>query len=162
MSYTKKDLVICKKAVAFDDNFKVGEVYRCSDNIVYGYPFNEKAFAEHFDYLHDVVVKEWTDLGLIVDGKPVSKTKFKEWFDVHTYGRGQGAIRVGYVGVPREVMFQFISERGTTKAELLNSSYQRFIEVINGNVEPFDPIYCWISRGNSGIPISFGHIYWRS
>jgi hypothetical protein len=162
MSYTAKDLVVCKKAIAFDDNFRVGQVYRCSDNIVYGYPFNEKAFKENFDYLHDVVVAEWTKLGLIVDGKPVSKTAFKQWFDVHTYGRGKTALRVGYIGIPREVMYQFFPiERYTKKATLEKEAYNFFIEVIKGNVEAFDPIFTKIVRGNSGIPISYGQIYWR-
>jgi hypothetical protein len=163
MSYTKKDLVICKKAVEFDNNFKVGEVYRCSDNIVYGYSFNEEAFAEHFDYLHDVVVKEWTDLGLIVDGKPVNKTKFKEWLDVHKYTRrGIKPLYLSYIGRPKESLYQFYpSSPQATKTQTVKDAYYYFSETVKGNVIFFDPVLGTVIRGNSGIPISYGKIYWR-
>jgi hypothetical protein len=108
---------------------------------------------------HLEIIQDWTTLGLIVDGKPVSKTKFKQLAEVMKYGSGQRAINVAYFYThPKEMCYQFDNGLyGDTKATVLNQAYEDFIEVIEGNMESFNDGE--VVYGNSGLPLAYSQIY---
>lgn len=166
----KENLVVCGEDFVTDlSSFKKGSVYRCIaigevENIqllVYGVAFDIVEFVNRFNYLHNIVTKEWTSMGLIVDGKPLKKTQFKELLSLHRYGRGKEAFYVGYIfnNNPKELIYQIDSPIGGTKANFIKVAYKYYLDVINGDYTPFDDNV--IVRGNSGVPISYRKITWR-
>jgi hypothetical protein len=106
----------------------------------------------------ELVIQDWTFLGLIVDGKPISKAKFKKLADIHTYGRGRNNLKVLYFYThPKAMCYAFYpSFSGDTITNIVNAAYKRFIKVVEGNFAPFgneDIVF-----GNSGLPLSYSKI----
>ena len=142
--------------------------YRCievsdethSEFLVYGIVFDEKEFKELFVYLHDVIMDEWSEIGLLPHMKPLSKKAFSEVLDIHQYGKGQGKLWIGFVGsrVNKLYAFQCLCS-GDTKARFLGQAYEMYKSALNGDMDDFDDEL--LQRGNSGIPLSFGDIYFR-
>jgi hypothetical protein len=108
----------------------------------------------------DKINENFEALGLLVNGKPVSFSKFKERADAHAYTRrGVKPIYIVYVGSPRENLFAFYPPR-TTKAISLKIAYEYFLDTVTTDMkqEYLDGNVAW---GNSGYPLSYGRIYYR-
>lgn len=165
------DLVIARKS--FTNNrhidFKEGKIYRCSiDNesdrpyyMVYGEWFNEVAFQNKFIPLIDVVKEEFEAIGLTNNGKPISKTKFKEMADIHKYGKLP--VLYFYLEHARNVTYGFFPVPTiTTQKDAVDYAYRNMKDCLNGEVyEQFDK-YKTVQRGNTGIPIVYNDLTWRS
>lgn len=169
MSITKENLVVLKGQSNFiiretDTTFEANKHYRCieieDELLVYGVKFNRELFNEMFEYLHDRIMREFNALGLLKDGKPITKKAFTERIDLHQYGKGRGKIYVGFFGGKMDGMFGFYpSFSGDTKARFLKGAYENYVNVVNGILDAID---CDVlQRGNSGIPLSYGDIYFR-
>jgi hypothetical protein len=169
MSITKSNLVVLKGQSNFiiretDTTFEANKHYRCfeieDEFLVFGVKFNRELFNEMFEYLHDRMMREFKEHGLIKNDKPLSKTAFSKRLDIHQYGRGQNKLFKGIVGNKMNGMIAFDCYfQGDTKANFINNAYSDFIDVINEIMDSVDSGN--IERGNSGIPISYGSIYFR-
>ena len=168
--FDKTNLVLVKDSFETETTkFQYGKPYRCmviEDNntkqyMVYGVVFDEVEFNSKFEFLHDIVMREWVELGLITaEHKPMSKPLFANQLDVHTYGKGKNAYRCGFLGKPKECCYQFnANSTGDNKVVLIEQAYSNYINIINGNVEAFDNGS--VVRGNSGYPLSWNEIYWK-
>ena len=167
----KENLVLCQKSFETEtDTFKRGKFYRClpqgeGDNIqllVHGVVFDLVNFADKFQFAHNVIIEEWTKMGLILDNKPITKKEFKERLDCHKFGSYKNGFFCGFISHehPKNLSFQFNSNYRETKAQFIKNTYDMYVDVINGDVQPFDNKL--ICRGNSGIPIGrFAEIYWK-
>lgn len=149
----KTDLVYLrpeKTLMLGDDLFKPNVCYRHvqdgEKHIVYGNEIGELDFNNYFEYAYNRIVSYWISLGLIDNGKAVSKRRFKELADIHTYGKTKVLyIRGG------ENIYGFYSY-DTTNADCLKNSYNMFLETYYGNMYYFDRNE--IQYGNCGIPLS--------
>ena len=148
--------------------FEPNKHYRCieltegkvSQFLVYGVVFDKDAFDSLFVNLHDVIMVQWAENGLLVDGKKISKKAFVELLDLHTYGRGKSKLFIGFVGSKMDGLFVFQPLfRGDTKAKYLTNAYDMYKRVLDGDMTDIDEEI--LQRGNSGIPLSFGDIYFR-
>ena len=142
--------------------------YRCiemsegdySEFLVYGVVFSKEVFESLFVYTHDIIIEQWLENGLLVDNKPLSKKAFVERLDVHQYGRGKGKLFIGFVGNKMDGLFAFQPLcSGDTKARFISQAYNMYKDTVNGNMVHIDDEM--LQRGNSGIPLSFGDIYFR-
>jgi hypothetical protein len=165
---TEENIVFAKKNFTTKtETFKKGTKYRClglgdKKNIqlmVHAVVFSLLDFSKYFDFAYNVIIKEWTEMGLIVDGQPISKTAFKKRLDCHKYGRGRGAFYAGYIGTPKECLYQFNTPYAEPKTQFIDTAYSNFVAVCKGTMHPIDDKM--ICRGNSGYPIAYGEIYWR-
>lgn len=149
--------------------FKEGKEYRCllqedgesRGALIFGEWFNLTEYKQFFRPVIDVIHEEWKELGLIVDGKPLSKTAFKKRLDFHKYGRGQGSFYSAYIygEHPKVLMFQFNTYFAENKSESFNTFYENYVDVVKGEWNPIDQDV--VNRGNSGVPICFNNIYWK-
>jgi hypothetical protein len=169
----KENLVVLKGQSNFviretDTTFEANKHYRCIDVtegsqrelLVYGVKFDINLFNDMFEYLHDRMMREFKILGLLKDGKPLSKTAFKERMDVHQYGRGQRKLFKGIFGGKMNGMIVFDCYfQGDTKANFISTAYNDYKDIINGNMTSVDDGQ--VERGDSGIPIAYGSIYFR-
>lgn len=166
----KENLVVLKGKTtlvveATETRFEPNKHYRAIELdketiLVYGEPFDKATFNNMFEFLHDRMIREFEAKELIKDGKPLSKTAFKERLSLHTYGRGKGKLFIGFFGDKLNGIWAFYgSFRGDTKAEYFKDAYSRFLKVIDGEMDWVDNET--IQRGNSGIPISYGDVYFR-
>ena len=146
--------------------FKPNKHYRCvevenGEMLVYGVCFTKDAFDSLFEYTHDIIIEQWTNNGLLPMCKPLSKKAFSEVCDIHTYGRGKNKLFIGFVGNKMDGLFAFQPLfRGDTKVKFLAHCYKMYQDTLNGNMEHVDDEM--LQRGNSGIPLSFGDIYFRN
>ena len=107
-------------------------------------------------------IENFETLGLIVNDKPISKTKFKQLATVYTYGRGRNNLKCVYFYTnPKEMMYQFCGLwAGDTKKEVLDYAYDNFIKITQGDWSP------WVDEdvnfGNSGLPIGYAKIYTKN
>ena len=93
--------------------------------------------------------------------KPLLKKEFVEVLDVHKYGKGKNVLWIGFVGSKQATLFAFQCLcAGDTKARFLTQAYEIYNDTLNGNMEHVDEEL--LQRGNSGIPLSFGDIYFRN
>ncbi|MES2515932.1 MAG: hypothetical protein V4580_17395 [Bacteroidota bacterium] len=145
--------------------FKPYTPYRCievseGDNtqmLVFGCVFEKDEFDMLFDYVQDRVLIHWETLGLIVKGKPVTKTAFKKLADVHTYGYGKRCFNVAYFRNSKDCMYGFYPQyQGDSQTKTLQYAYENFRAFIDGDSEPFDMKD--IQFGNTGIPIGYGDL----
>lgn len=90
---------------------------------------------------------------LIKNGKVCSFAQFKQYANVHEYGRGRGKLFIIFVGFPKENMFAFYPPQ-TTKADALVISYEWLIDTYNTEMkqEFLDDNVMW---GDNGIPLSY-------
>ena len=170
----RQNLVLCTRSFKTEtEEFKKGMFYRCmilgedkmSENVqalVYGLVFDIVELTKNFQFAHTIIMDEWEDIGLVKDGKPISKTEFKTFLDYHKFGRGKGSFYCAFVSNnhPKELCYQFNTFYSDTKPQFTQYSYENYLKVINGDMNSFDNQL--ICRGNSGIPI--GHhaeIYWK-
>jgi hypothetical protein len=148
--------------------FEPNKHYRCielsegdySEFLVYGVVFSKEAFENLFVYLHDVIIDQWSKNGLFPNNKQLSKKAFSEVLDIHTYGRGKGKLFIGFVGNKMDGLFAFQPLfKGDTKAKFLAYAYEMYKDTLNGDMTHVDDEM--LQRGNSGIPLSFGDIYFK-
>ena len=93
-------------------------------------------------------------IGLVVDGKPISKSKFAKMADIHTYGTGRNALKVLYFG-SKDNTFAFYPPQDT-KPEIINISYDYYLDCFTEMKQEFlDGNVCW---GNCGIPLQYGEL----
>lgn len=157
----KTALVVERSGTRFEPN-KHYRAIKQDDNsiIVYGELLDMDLFNNMFEFLHDRMLREFEQKELIKNGKPISKTEFKERMDIHTYGKGRGKLFIGFFGHKMTGIWAFYgSFRGDTKAQFLKDAYNHFIKSIEGEMDFIDGEL--IQRGNSGIPLSYGDIYFR-
>lgn len=147
--------------------FKPNTQYRCIEAteskqrefIVNGIIFDEASFNQLFEYLHDVILREFKTLELVGENnKPLSKKAFSERANIHQYGRGKNMMNVLYFFIqPKEFMYGFYPQyQGDSKAKCVENAYKMYLDLLTGNMEDFD--YGDIQRGNSGIPIGYGDL----
>jgi hypothetical protein len=145
-----------------NDVFKPHQEYRVSvmgdSYIVHGVEFNKQAFEMFFDYVLDRAILNFIKLGLIVDGKPVSKSQFKKLADVHTYGKGKKAFRMAYFGHTKTGVYMFRPMyKHDNKTKLLDNAYTMFLDFLGGESDDFD---CQdIQFGNGGVPVCMGFFH---
>jgi len=168
----KNSLVILRVSKVTEyqtDTLYPNKFYRCmkltegsvTEYMVYGIVFDEKTFNEMFEYAYDRVMRDWTTLGLIVNGKAVSKTKFKECIDFHVYVTSMRRSRGINLGIIRnhDFIYGFYPRFGETKKETFDNAYKNFVSVSLGEMTSLDNN--WIQLGNMGVPLSFGNLSWR-
>jgi hypothetical protein len=132
-----------------------------NEHYVFGACYSDAEFEQLFKPYDVKVLNDWKTLGLIVNGKPISKTAFRRLLDVHTYkgrkGSGVTTSYIGYIMNGRDMIYQFFPEWvNSPKAHNISFMYQNYLDVCNGDVEAFD---CRdIIFGNCGIPISYGEV----
>ena len=128
--------------------------------LVNGIVFDKDAFNELFLYTHDVIMDEMSEIGLLPMMKPLTKTAFVELMDLHQYGKGKRKLYVAFFGDKMNGIIAFYpSFAGDTKARFLKEAYENYQQVLNGNMSLIDSGI--VQRGNSGIPIGYGDIYFR-
>jgi len=128
--------------------------------LVHGIVFSYKAFKELFYYTHDVIMNEMSEIGLLPMMKPLTKTAFVELMDLHQYGKGKRKLYIGHFGDKMNGMISFYPRfAGDTKARFLKQAYENYQQVLNGNMSLIDTDM--VQRGNSGVPIAYGDIYFR-
>lgn len=149
--------------------FEPQKPYRCcleededpKGALIWGEWFTLKDYNKLFEPVIDRIHREWTEMELIVDGKPCTKKHFKEVLDCHKYGKGKKAFYSGFISKnhPKELCFQFTTPFIEPKSVFIGEAYENFVKVVEGNWEPIDNKR--IIRGNSGIPLGYGEIRWR-
>ncbi len=148
-----------------ENSFLPNEKYRAvkqDDNsiIVFGELLDMETFNNLFETVYDRMIREWIENGLFPMCKPLSKKAFVELLDIHTYGRGQGKLFIGFVGNKMDGLFAFQPLfSGDTKAKFINHCYKMYQDTLNEDMTHVDDEL--LQRGNSGIPLSFGDIYFR-
>lgn len=130
--------------------------------LVYGIVFDEDAFNQLFEYLHDVILREFNVIGLTKDSKAISKKEFRERANIHQYGRGKDMLNTIYFYInPKDCMYGFYPQfNGDSKAKCIANAYQMYLDILNGEMDDFD---CEdIQRGNTGIPIGYANLRMRA
>jgi len=167
----KDNLVVLKGKTALvvegtETRFEPNKHYRAIELdkktiLVFGEPFDLDLFNSMFEPLHDRMLREFEALSLLKDnGAPISKKAFTEQMDLHTYGKGKHKLFIGFFGGKMEGIWAFYPAfQGDTKAEFLKEAYSNYEKIILGKMDYIDNDM--IQRGNSGIPLSFGDIYFR-
>lgn len=146
------------------DTFTPNTAYRCLEAvenrkngyIVYGVWFSKSEFNKNFEFAYDRIVRDLEGIGLIVNNKVVSKNKFKQMADVHTYVsyRVKPFHIVLFKGV--DILYGFYPCFRESKADTLNYTYNNLVKFFEGDLIPVDQDF--IQLGNKGIPISGGKI----
>jgi hypothetical protein len=170
----RKDHLVCLKGntagfsvVHCNSEFKPHKHYRCielsegniKEYLVFGVVFSEKEFNERFEYVLDRAKRHFEFLGLTVNGKPISKSKFKALADLHTFkGHGTKYYVHYFQGFDKDkIMYGFHPYfNKDTKVNSLNNAYRMFIDFLNGVSEEFDEGQ--IEFGNCGTPLVYGRI----
>jgi hypothetical protein len=163
----KTDLVVLKNqdCVMFDtETFRPNINYRCIklenkdtvEYLVYGIVFDSETFDRLFETTHEKMMRDFNELGLFQkNGNPISKNKFSNLADIHTYGKGSSKLHILIFRNSRERMYGFYPNQGV-KPMQLKESYDYFLEIVNGNMDSVDSgDVCF---GNCGIPIYYGKL----
>lgn len=135
--------------------------YRCielsegdqTEILVNGVVFCKEAFNDLFEYSHPRIMRHFEVLGLIVNGKPISKKAFIERGYAVKYGRGNGSFWTLYTYThPKELMYRFSPTWASGKKVLdMTNMYNDFVTLVNGDSTPIDND-C-IEFGNCGLPL---------
>ena len=165
----KDNLVILKKGVrtqrigtANQTEFKVGKFYRSivlingnhKEAVVYGELFVNEEFDNLFEFAYDKIIRDFKGCGLFkTNGKPISKTKFKELCDIRKYGK-RGLYK-GYILMNNNAntMYCFKSNFLETKKTFIDCAYSNFIDICNGILDSVDNKL--VQFGDSGISLSY-------
>jgi len=174
----KKSLVTLKgdKSIEVDgQRYDVNRFYRHLEtgetqyaHMVYGMKMSKEFFDEHFEYAYDRIMRDWSQMSLLNDGQPITKTAFKKLADVHTYtGRDGYGKRVKNfiilfrVGGLEKRMYGFYPTFSETKAKTLDSVYKYYLATVNGDMTYIDGEN--IQFGNRGIPMVYGDLgVWKT
>jgi len=141
--------------------FKANKPYRClsavdghlTSNVVYGEPFADEPFNILFETAHERIMRHFALIGLLVDGKTITKKAFKELAYAVKYGKGEGSFYVAYFYThPKECMYRFSPLfSGGTKALQMTNLYDDYIRLVGGDLEGVDDEL--IQFGNRGLPL---------
>jgi hypothetical protein len=139
--------------------FKPHTPYRClidgdRHRLVYGESVSNEEFENLFENAHERIMRHFEQIGLVVNGMPVSKKTFKELaFDVK-YGNGSNSFwTVLFYTHPKELMYRFSpTYSGGSKALQMTNLYDNFIDLVNGDMENVDA-FGTIDFGNCGLPL---------
>ena len=93
-------------------------------------------------------------IGLSVNGKPISFSKFKAKADAHQYGSRSNKIYIVYIGLPKENLFGFYPPR-TTKKESLEIAYQYYMSVFEQEEYNNEFYYGNMAWGCNGYTLSY-------
>ncbi len=134
--------------------------YRCicidGNNIkqylVYGVVFDEKTFNELFVYSHSKIMNDCENIGLLSNGKPLSKKEFIELSDMHLYGRSRQNLRIVLFG-KRDCLYGFYPYIRGNKKYTYDATYNIYKSFVLGNIASLDD-EC-IQFGNCGIPLTY-------
>jgi len=170
------NLVVLKEGVKTfnigmnETEFKPNEFYRSiflqngkhKEVLINGELFINEVYSNAFETVQDLFLREFEQLGVIVNGKIISKTAFKEICHVNQYGRtSKSGFKMGYICThPKELMYVFMPFfTGDTKAEAINCAYRSVRDVIEGNMQCVEDNY--LQRANTGLPLSMGssHVF---
>lgn len=174
----RTDYLVCLKpnfggftVIHCNTTFKAHKHYRCTElsegdqteMLISGVVFDKKEFDQYFEYVLDRAKRHFTHLGLLVNDKPVSKSKFKQLADIHPYGHGKKVMNMiymhGFFDNDRVIYGFYPALQGDSQAKCINNAYEMFIEFLNGESDDFD---CGdIQFGNCGIPIVYGDLATR-
>lgn len=142
--------------------FRPHEFYPCfleyaeKTVLVYGEPIYRHNFESYFEMAQDRILRDFEKLGIIVNGKVISKTAFSKLIDVHNYvGRPRStSFKVGYVTThPKELLYAFMPTFiNDTKANTIKIAYNHVLEIIEGNLDCVKDDL--VQFGNCGIPVS--------
>lgn len=159
-----ENLVVLHSAIQATKGFTVyraNHFYRCipdSDTLgflINGEWFNKQEYNSLFETAQTKILRDFEAMGLLVNGKPISKSAFVKQADIHQYGNGRNNLKIWYFRNSRECIYGFYPMRGT-KAENTNQCYQWYLDIINGNMECVDEHD--VMFGNCGIPLAYGEL----
>jgi hypothetical protein len=106
---------------------------------------------------HSFLIEQLTFLGLVINGKPLFYTGFKDRIDSHRYGRGTSKKYIHYVGHPKQNLFGFYTPfTEKTKEDELKVCYKMYVDLVAGSMEDFKDDY--IQWGNCGIPLGYAYL----
>lgn len=141
--------------------FKQNKFYRANimtngdrkEVLVYGVIFSTD-FDDIFETAQTRILRDFEILGIIKNGKVVSKAAFAKILDIHQYGRtSQTGFKIGYLMNARELIYGFFPFfRGDTKANTIKQAYVSVLDIIDGNMDCVNDHH--VQFGNCGIPIS--------
>jgi hypothetical protein len=157
----KTNLVILrgnKELNLLGEPYYPNRLYRCltptefesEEFLIHGNHVDMIDFDRYFEFAYNCVMREWESLGLIVNGKPITKKKFKELSDIHTYGKR----KILFIR-NNEIIYGFYVYE-TNNVETLYRSYESYLDLFHGNTTYLDRAI--IQRGNRGIPICGGNL----
>lgn len=161
----KTNLVVLKTAEPLfweDQRFDLNKVYRCLSPVesgdehnymIYAEWFTQAEFDKYFEYAYDRVIRDWEQLNLVKDGKPVSFAEFKRRLDIHTYGKQIDNIRIGYLGISKENLYKFYPIADGNKQIQAKQMYEMFLYTLDENMYYLDNHS--IQFGTFGVHISY-------
>lgn len=155
-------LVICNSIPSsknvLSTDFRVGEVYRHIPDgkyhFVNRYKFPKVLFDKHFTKLSVIFPVYIEQIGLVKNGKFVSKRKFKEISHIEVYGYGKTKKLIVFIGKFRENLFKLYPYT-TNQSDALNWAYNVMSEIYNGDVNAVDSGN--VKWTNKGIPIVYDY-----
>ena len=138
--------------------------YRCvkygNEFIVYGEPFTKGLFNNMFEPLHDRMLCEFNDIGLMDNMKPITKKSFKERARLTTYTSRGSRLEVFFFGDKMRGMVGFYPlYNKDSKAVCLNLAYKNYQDILNGNLDSVDNDL--VQRGNGGVPLQYQDLYFK-
>jgi len=123
--------------------------------IVYGVIFDEKTFNNLFIYSHSKVMNDFEKIGLIKNGKALTKKEFIERGDMHQYGNSRQNLRIVFFG-RKDCLYGFYPYIIGNKKYTYDATYNIYKSFVLGNIASLDD-EC-IQFGNCGIPLSYGDL----
>lgn len=160
----KTNLVVLKTTQPLfweGQGFTPNQVYRCltpieteSDSyMINAFWFTQSEFDLYFEFAHERVMRDWTELGFVKEGKAITFKAFKEYMDIRTYGKQTYNLRIGYVGIPKEKYYKFYPIEYGNKQLQLRQMYEMYKYIIEENMYYLDNKF--IQFGTFGISISY-------
>lgn len=143
------------------EGFTPNQVYRCltpieneSDSyMINAFWFTQAEFDLYFEFAHERVMRDWTELGLVKEGKVITFKAFKEYVNIVTYGKQINNLRIGFVGVPKENYYKFYPIENGNKQLQLRQMYEMYKYTLEENMYYLDNK--GIQFGTFGIHISY-------
>ena len=140
--------------------------YRCcqleDQFLVYGVNFDKETFEALFEPLHERIMNDMSNIGLLPMMKPLSKKAFTEIANDshHKYGKGKKALHVFFFGNKMDGLIGFYpSFSGDSKAICLKEAYENYKNILNGCIDAIDEDI--VQRGNGGVPSCYADLYYK-
>lgn len=140
----------------------VNKVYRClppkqsgddHNYMIYAEWFTPAEYEQYFESAYDRVIRDWTELNLVKDGKPISYAEFKRRIDVRTYGSRTNNVRIGFIGKPKENFYKFYPIADGNKEKQTRQMYEMFLYTLDVNMYYLDNHS--IQFGTFGIHVGY-------
>lgn len=161
----KSNLVVLKTSESLfweTERFDLNRVYRCLEPVESGDKdnyminaewFSKEEFEKYFEFAHDRVMRDWTQLNLLKDGKAITFAEFKRRVDVHTYGSQTNNVRIGFVGISKENFYKFYPFADGNKQIQLRQMYDMYLYTIDES--PYYLDNRGIQFGTFGVHVSY-------